>query len=259
MKILMIGDVCGRPGRRVIIERLPELREQHNIDFVVANVENAAGFGVTPHICIELLSAGVDVMTSGNHVYDKKEGIEYIEYEPRLLRPANYPPGAPGRGLWMGAAKAGIAIAVINLQGRVFMPPCDCPFRAADCALKEIGAQARIILVDCHAEATSEKAAMGRYLDGRVTAVVGTHTHVTTADEAILPGGTAYITDLGMTGPHSGIIGIETEQVLERFLTGLSKRFETATADIRLNSAIIEADEQTGRAISIKRLTIRHE
>jgi metallophosphoesterase (TIGR00282 family) len=257
MKILMIGDVVGRAGRQVIADRLPELKEKLEISFVVANIENAAaGFGITADCGKELLSAGVDVMTSGNHIYDKKEGIGYIESEMRLIRPANYAPGAPGRGMWLQRTSMGVGIAVINVQGRVFMPPSDCPFRTVDCVLNEIGNRASIILVDHHAEATSEKMAMGRYLDGRVTAVVGTHTHVQTADEQLLPGGTAYVTDLGMTGPHSGIIGMDQESVLSRFLRGMPTRFDQASSDTKLNGLIIDADDETGRASGVERISI---
>src|SRR5215510_7756880 len=206
-RVLLTGDTMARAGRRVLEERLHSLREQFEIDFVVTNVENAAGgFSITSRIAQDLFAAGVDVMTSGNHIFDKKEILEFIEREPRLLRPANYAPGVPGKGRWVGKAK-GLPVAVINLQGRVFMPPCDDPFRVADAQLAALEPSVKIILVDMHAEATSEKMAMGRYLDGRVSAVYGTHTHVQTADEQIMPEGTAYLTDLGMTGPHDGVIG----------------------------------------------------
>ncbi|MGH9760536.1 MAG: TIGR00282 family metallophosphoesterase, partial [Blastocatellia bacterium] len=192
----------------------------------------------------------------GNHVFDRKEGAHYIETERRLLRPLNYSPDSPGRGLWTGVSASGTPIAVFNVQGRVFMPPTDCPFRAADRAIEEIAGRASVIIVDHHAEATSEKLAMGRYLDGRVTVVVGTHTHVQTADEQILPGGTAYITDMGMTGPHSGIIGVQSELVLTRFVKGLPAKFDTAMDDIRLNGVVVEADERTGKAIGIERISV---
>ncbi|HZS45029.1 MAG TPA: TIGR00282 family metallophosphoesterase [Blastocatellia bacterium] len=257
MKILMIGDIVGRVGRQIVANRLPELKEQLGLDFVVANIENAAaGFGITSDCGREILSAGVDVMTSGNHVYDKKEGIGYVESELRLIRPANYAPEAPGRGMWLQRTAMGVGVAVINIQGRVFMPPSDCPFRMIDKLLNEVGNRASIILVDHHAEATSEKMAMGRYLDGRVTAVVGTHTHVQTADEQLLPGGTAYITDLGMTGPHSGVIGMDKESVLGRFLRGMPTRFDQAEGQGKLNGLVIEADDQSGRANSVERISI---
>ena len=255
MKILMIGDVVGRAGRQVIADRLTELKEELRISFVVANIENAAaGFGITAECGKELLSAGVDVMTSGNHIYDKKEGIGYIESEVRLIRPANYAPGAPGRGMWLQRTSMGIGIAVINVQGRVFMPPSDCPFRTIDSILNEIGKRASIILVDHHAEATSEKMAMGRYLDGRVTAVVGTHTHVQTADERILPGGTAFITDVGMVGPLDSVIGIRKELSIERFLTQRPGAFEVAKNLVYLQGAVVDIDEASGRAVGITRV-----
>lgn len=260
MRVLLSGDTVGRPGRKVLQERLADVRRQYEIDFVVANVENAAGgFSITPRIAEELFAAGVDVMTSGNHIFDKREVLDYIEREPRLLRPANYPPGVPGRGYWVGQVK-GVPVAVLNLQGRVFMPPSsDDPFRTADEQLAVIASQAKVILVDMHGEATSEKIGMGRYLDGRVSAVVGTHTHVQTADEQIMPGGTAYLTDLGMTGPHSGVIGIQSEIIIERFLRGLSPRMENCDGDIKLNGLIVDVDEATGHATRVQRLSLRHD
>ena len=255
MKIILIGDVVGKAGRTVLAEVLPRLKDQYEAEFVVANVENAAGgAGVNQRVGEELLNAGVDIMTSGNHVFDKKEVIPYIESEPRLLRPANYPPDIPGRGMWLGSSISGVPIAVVNLQGRVFMAPNDCPFRTADRLLGEIGGRASVVIVDHHAEATSEKIGMGRHLDGRVSVVVGTHTHVQTADEQILPGGTGYITDLGMTGPFDGIIGVESGLVLTRFLRGLPVRFETATGDARLHGIVVDIDERTGKAVSIERV-----
>ncbi len=260
MRVLLSGDTVGRPGRRVLQERLADVRRQYEIDFVVSNVENAAGgFSITPRIAEELFAAGVDVMTSGNHIFDKKEVLEYIEREPRLLRPANYPRGVPGRGCWVGEVK-GVPVAVLNLQGRVFMPPSsDDPFRTADEQIVAINAEAKVILVDMHCEATSEKMGMGRYLDGRVSAVVGTHTHVQTADEQILPGGTAYLTDLGMTGSHNGVIGIQTEIIIERFLRGLSPRMENCDGEIKLNGLIVDVDETTGHARRVQRLSLRHD
>ncbi|QQS49485.1 MAG: TIGR00282 family metallophosphoesterase [Acidobacteriota bacterium] len=258
MRVLMTGDTMARAGRRVLEERLQDLRTESEIDFVVSNVENAAaGFSITPRIAEDLFAAGVDVMTSGNHIFDKKEILEYIEGEPRLLRPANYAPGVPGRGRWTGRIK-GVAAAVINLQGRVFMPPSDDPFRAADAQLAGLDGLTKIILVDMHAETTSEKMAMGRYLDGRVSAVVGTHTHVQTADEQILPGGTAYLTDLGMTGPHDGVIGMQTEIVIERFLRGLAPKFEPSNGAVRLNGLLIDIDELTGHAERVERISLPH-
>lgn len=254
----MTGDTVARAGRRAIEERLQDLRAQREIDFVVSNVENAAaGFSITPRIAEDLLAAGVDVMTSGNHIFDKKEILEYIEKQPRLLRPANYAPGVPGKGRWTGKVR-GVPIAVINLQGRVFMSPCDDPFRCADAQLAALEPSVKIILVDMHAEATSEKMAMGRYLDGRVSAVAGTHTHVQTADEQIFPNGTAYLTDLGMTGPHDGVIGMQTEIVLERFLRGLSAKFEPCEGGIKMNGLIVDVDEATGKALRVERLSLNH-
>jgi metallophosphoesterase (TIGR00282 family) len=258
MKAIIIGDVVGKPGRRVLAETVTDLKQSHGAEFVIANVENAAaGAGVIPRIGDEILRSEVDVMTSGNHIFDKKEVIQYIETQPRLLRPLNYPPDSPGRGVWLGATQSGTPVAVINLQGRVFMPSTDCPFRAVDRALTEIGNRAVVVIVDHHAEATSEKIAMGRHLDGRVSAVVGTHTHVQTADEQILPGGTAYITDLGMTGPHSGIIGVRSDLVLTRFLRGLPARFETARGETKLHGVVVEIDERSGKAVDIHRIQVK--
>jgi hypothetical protein len=258
IRILMTGDTVARSGRRALEERLHDLRSQREIDFVVANVENAAGgFSITSRIAEDLLAAGVDVMTSGNHIFDKKEVLDYIDKQPRLLRPANYAPGVPGKGRWVGKAR-GVPVAVINLQGRVFMSQCDDPFRCADAQLAALEPSVKIILVDMHAEATSEKIAMGRYLDGRASVVAGTHTHVQTADEQILPEGTAYITDLGMVGPHDGVIGMQTEIVLERFLRGLSMKFEPCDGGIKLNGLIVDVDEETGRATRVERLSLQH-
>jgi 2',3'-cyclic-nucleotide 2'-phosphodiesterase len=258
IRVLLTGDLMARSGRRVLEERLDNLRTQSEIDFVISNIENAAaGFSITPRIVEELFAAGVDVMTSGNHIFDKKEILDYIEREPRLLRPANYPPGVPGRGRWVGKIK-GIPVTVINVQGRVFMPASDDPFRVVDAQLAVLEPSVKVILVDMHAEATSEKMAIARYLDGRVSAVVGTHTHVQTADEQILPGGTAYITDLGMTGPHDGVIGMKTEIVIERFLRGLATKFEPSEGDIKLNGLIVDVDEETGHATRVERVSLPH-
>lgn len=257
MKVIIIGDVVGKPGRKILAATLKTLKEQHEAEFVVANIENAAeGAGLLPRMGDEILNAGVDVMTSGNHIFDKKEVIQYIENQPRLLRPANYAPDAPGRGLWLGSTGSGTQVAVINIQGRVFMPPTDCPFRTADRLLAEIGNRASVIIVDHHAEATSEKLAMGRYLDGRVSVVVGTHTHVQTADEQIFPGGTGYITDLGMTGPYESVIGVESQLVIARFVRGLPIRYQTASENPRLHGVVVEIDERTGRAVKIVRLQV---
>jgi len=262
MQILFIGDIFGRPGRTIVKERLPALVKEHALDLVIANGENAAaGFGITPPIAEELFDMGIDVLTSGNHIWDKREIITYFEgangnpYSAarRLLRPANYPPRMPGSGIYQGA-KGAVPYAVLNLQGRVFMASNDDPFRMVDQLLSQV--RAKVVLVDIHAEATSEKISMGWYLDGRVTAVVGTHTHVPTADERVLPGGTAYITDVGMTGPHDSVIGVKKELILDRFLTNMPVRFEPATGDVRLNGIVVDCDEGSGRARAIKRVTL---
>ncbi len=256
MNILMVGDVYGESGRAAIAKLLPRLRREHAIDFCVVNVENAAGgFGVTAPIARQILEAGADVMTSGNHIWDKKEIVEYIVKENLLLRPANFPAGTPGAGhvtIKCGPHK----IAVVNLMGRVFMLPIDCPFRKADELVPELRKDAAIILVDMHCEATSESLAMGWYLAGRVSAVVGTHRHVQTADERILPGGTAYITDLGLTGPTDGVIGVDRDQIIQRFLQQMPIRFETAKGPAALQGVVIVVDPDTGRASSIRRLSI---
>jgi len=256
MNILFVGDIVGRPGREMIRVGLRALVERYNLDLVIANAENAAaGFGITKDIGDTLLEWGVDVMTSGNHIWDKKEAMPYIAGEPRLLRPANYPAGVPGRGSYVAQTGDGRAVGVINVMGRVFMLNIDDPFTAV---LKEIDAirhRTRVIIVDFHAEATSEKMAMGWHLDGKVTAVLGTHTHVQTADERLLPGGTAYLTDAGMTGPHDSIIGMEREPSLARFLNAMPSRFEPASGNPRLNGVVIQADEKTGRATGITRIS----
>ncbi|HYV84434.1 MAG TPA: TIGR00282 family metallophosphoesterase [Patescibacteria group bacterium] len=258
MRALLIGDVNGRPGRRMVQTCLPRLIVEHGVDLTVANVENAAdGFGITPDLSEQLLGTGIDCMTSGNHIWDKQEILDYIVSQPRLLRPENYPATAPGRGVWLGATPGGVPVAVVNLMGRVFMPPCDDPFRAIDAVLARLAGRARVVLVDMHAEATSEKQAIAAHLDGRVSAVVGTHTHVQTADETILPGGTAYLTDLGMTGPYDSVIGIEKDLALRKFLTGMPVRFSIAKKDARLCGAVVDIDESTGRARSITRIQIR--
>jgi hypothetical protein len=258
MKILFIGDIVGSPGRQLVADHLADIVAQGGADLVVANGENsAAGFGITPRLAEELLAQGIDVITGGNHIWDRKELLEYIPGEPRLLRPANFPEGTPGWGVFVGEARNGVRYAVINLQGRVFMGSIDDPFRAADRVLGELGADVKVILVDFHAETTSEKQAMGWHLDGRVSAVLGTHTHVATADERVLPGGTAYITDVGMTGPHDGVIGMDRAAVLRRFLDGMPARFEVATGNAQMNCVWIEVDSSTGRAISIERRRYR--
>ena len=254
LTILCIGDVFGEPGRRALAHFLPRLRVEFEVDLVVANVENAAaGFGVTPALARGFLDGGVDVMTSGNHVWDRKEIIEYIVKENLLLRPANYPRGTPGVGsvvLKAGAHRVG----VLNLQGRVFMTPIDCPFLTADAEVERLRGETPVIVVDMHAEATSEKQAMGWYLDGRVSAVVGSHSHVQTADERLLPGGTAFLTDLGLTGPFDSVIGVDKELAIQRFLTGMPNRFEPARGRARVQGAVIRIDSESGRARAIERI-----
>src|SRR5262245_57043325 len=256
MRILFIGDIVGRPGRQLVKIGLSALVSRHDIDLVIANAENAAaGFGITREIGDQLLDLGVDVMTSGNHIWDKKEALDYIGVEPRLLRPANYPAGVPGNGSYLARTRSGTSVGVVNIMGRVFLANIDDPFAVVMRELEALAPRTRIVFVDIHAEATSEKLAMGWYLDGKVTAVVGTHTHVQTADDRTLPTGTAYLTDVGRTGPHDSVIGMDIEATLGRFLTALPARFETATANPRLNAVIVEADEQTGRAVDIERLS----
>jgi metallophosphoesterase (TIGR00282 family) len=254
LKILFVGDIVGRGGRQVLREKLPELKEEHGIDFTIVNVENSAGgFGITALIGEQILGLGVDVMTSGNHIWDKKESLQYLDTEPRLIRPGNYPPGAPGRYRHIAESYDGIKVAVVNIQGRVFMPTIDCPFRFMEQHLPSLREQAHVVIVDLHAEATSEKMAMGWFLDGKVTAVLGTHTHIPTADTRILPEGTAYITDVGMTGSYDSVIGMKVDVSLNRFLTGLNTRFEPASQDPRLCGVIIDVDDVTGKARSITR------
>jgi 2',3'-cyclic-nucleotide 2'-phosphodiesterase len=258
LKILFIGDIVGSPGRRIVHDRLADILSQRGIDLCIANGENSAsGFGITPRIAQDFFASGVEVITGGNHIWDRKEILEYFPHEPRLLRPANFPNGLPGSGLYVGSTRAGIPYAVLNLQGRTFMVALDDPFRAADREIAKIPANVKVIFVDMHAEATSEKQAMGWYLDGKVSVVVGTHTHVPTADYHVLPGGTAYTTDVGMTGPHDSVIGMEKEGVLQRFLDALPARFVVAENDIQMNTVLIDVDESTGRARSIERLNFR--
>ncbi len=255
----MIGDVVAKPGRVAVLERIQDLREQFAIDLALMNAENVAGgFSITPSLGEQLFDAGIDVMTSGNHIFDKKEAIEYIGRQARLLRPANYPPGTPGSGLWQGEI-GGAKVAVMNLMGRVFMPPSDDPFRTADALLGSISPDTKIVIVDIHAEATSEKLAMGWYLDGRVSAVLGTHTHVQTADERILPQGTAYLTDIGMTGSHAGVIGMSKADVIARFTSVVARRAEHSAGEARICAAVLDIDEETGRARGIERINLRHE
>lgn len=263
MRILFVGDIFGSAGRRIVREHLAHVIAERGADLVIINAENAAGgFGVTPAIADDLFDLGAHVLTTGNHVWDKREIIDYVQSVPvdsherprRLIRPANYVAGTPGHGVYEGELPNGQAYAVINLQGRVFMASSDDPFRTADALLEKI--KARVIFVDFHAEATSEKVALGWYLDGRVTAVVGTHTHIPTADDRVLPGGTAYQTDVGMSGPYDSVIGVEKEHVLNRFLTGMPAKFEAAKGDPRMSALLIECDGKTGRAISTQRLLL---
>lgn len=256
-RILFIGDVFGHPGRRIVKEKLPELLQELSPDLIIANGENAAaGFGITPALADELFETGIDVLTSGNHIWDKKEIYPYFgqHTDGRLLRPANYPGAAPGRGLYLGRTRKGVEYAVLNLQGRIFMPALDCPFQTADKLLGKIPPGIKVRIVDMHAEATSEKMALGWYLDGRITALVGTHTHVPTADERVLPQGSAYITDLGMSGPYDSVIGMEKGAVIRKYLDQLPARFEVAKGDPRLSSVLIEADTADGKARSIQRI-----
>jgi metallophosphoesterase (TIGR00282 family) len=256
MRVLFIGDIVGKPGREAVTKLVPELRKELGLDFVIANAENAAGgSGITPKVGQELFDAGVSVLTSGDHIWKKAEIFEYIKQDNRVLRPLNYPPGAPGSG-WavFNAPGSGNKIGVICLVGRVFMEPLEDPFRAARQAVEEISKQTKCIFVDMHAEATSEKVALGWYLAGQVTALLGTHTHIQTADEKILPGGTAYITDVGMTGPYDSVIGRRVEDVLERFLTQVPVRFEVASENVQLHAALVECDPATGRASAITRV-----
>jgi metallophosphoesterase (TIGR00282 family) len=257
MKLLFVGDIIGKPGRRALQNLLPRLVDHHRADYVVVNVENSAGgFGVTPEVLGEIAALPIDVYTTGNHVWDKKEGVEILDRERRLLRPHNYPEGNPGRGLHVGETAAGIPVAVINLEGRVFMHNLDSPFLVADRLLKDLDPQVKVVFVDFHAEATSEKQALGFYLDGRVSAVVGTHTHVPTADERVLPKGTALLTDVGMTGPYESVIGMRVDKVLKRFLLQTPASFEVAKHDVRLAAVVIDIDEQTGKARGIERLLV---
>ena len=257
-RVLFLGDIFGQPGRRIVKEKLPDLVKEFNPDLILANAENAAaGFGITPPLVEELLGAGIAVLTSGNHIWDKKDIFDYIARQPRLLRPANYPPGAPGSGVYVHETKSGARCAVINLQGRVYMAQIDCPFRKADELLAALPADVKVRFIDFHAEVTSEKMAMGWHVDGRVSAMVGTHTHIPTADTRILPGGSAYQTDCGMTGPFDSVIGVEKAPVLQKFLTALPIRMEPAKGSVELHAVIVEADDTTGKAISVRRHTVK--
>jgi len=255
MKILFIGDIVGSPGRKAVKELLPKIKKREKVDFVFANGENSAGgSGLTPRLAEELFGYGLDAITSGDHIWKRKEILELLDSDNRILRPLNYPPGAPGVGSSIIKSKKGIGVGVINLVGRTFMEPLECPFRTAKEKLDELKKESPIVIIDIHAEATSEKIALGWYLDGLVSAVIGTHTHVQTADERVLPKGTAYITDVGMTGPHDGVIGRKAEQILTRFITQLPTRFEMAEENIILHGAIIDIDEKSGKSKSITRV-----
>src|SRR5208283_2417449 len=265
MRVLFIGDIVGSPGRQIVHDRLADIVGQKKIDLVIANGENAAsGFGITPRLAEELLKTDIAVLSGGNHSWDKKEILEFMPHEPRLLRPANFPEGNVGSGLFIGTAKNGVKYAVLNLQGRVFMTPIDDPFRKADSELAKLPEDVAFVFVDMHAETTSEKLALGWYLDGRVTAIVGTHTHVTTADEHVLPGGTAFITDVGMSGPHGGVIGMDRDGIIKKFIDGLPARFEVASGDLQMNTVLIDTGDEGPRnsagrlrARSIERLRFR--
>ena len=263
MNILFVGDIFGSAGRRIVREHIGHVRKAHNVELTVVNVENAAGgFGVTPQICEDVFNLGADVLTTGNHIWDKRELCDYLNSAPadshdrprRVLRPANFQPNLPGHGVYEGTTGSGIPYAVLDLQGRVFMSNTNDPFHAANDLLAKI--KAKVILVDFHAEATSEKVAMGWHLDGRVTAVLGTHTHIPTADERVLPGGTAYQTDVGMSGPYDSVIGVERELVLHRFLTGMPGKFEAAKGNPKMCAALVTCDETTGRASAIQRIML---
>src|SRR5437867_538761 len=255
MKILFIGDTVGKSGLAIVRQYLKYLQEELDVDLTILNCENAAaGFGVRPKIADELFDWGIDVLTSGNHIWDKKEIMRYLDKNTRILRPANYPAGNPGRGLAIVKTRSGEETAVLNLQGRVFMPPTDDPFRVADAELAKLPNHIKVIFVDMHAEATSEKVAMGWYLAGRVSAVVGTHTHIPTADETILPGGTAFQTDVGMAGPFHSVIGVVKEHVIRRFLTSIPDKFEAASQNAQLNGVFVEVDSATGKATRIQRI-----
>jgi metallophosphoesterase (TIGR00282 family) len=259
ISILFLGDIIGRPGRRILEKYLPPTVEKYSPSLIIANGENAAGgLGITEKVGQELLRE-IDVLTSGNHIWDKKEALDYLAREPRLLRPANYPPQNPGKGTYLFESEGTGKIGILNLQGRVFMEPIDCPFRAADEELKKLRAVTPVIVVDFHAEATSEKQAMGWYLDGKVSAVVGSHTHVPTADERILPQGTAYITDVGMVGGRNSVIGIRRDQAVKRFLTARPQRFEPGKEGVFFSAVIVEVDPKTGKAASIRREIIAEE
>jgi 2',3'-cyclic-nucleotide 2'-phosphodiesterase len=259
MKVLFIGDIVGKTGRNATKALLPAIVNRYKIDLVIANGENAAGgFGITDKLASEIFSHGVHVITTGNHVWDKKEFIPQISKEDRVLRPINYPPGVPGYGSLLYSLHNGFKVGVINISGRVFMSHIDCPFRTGKDEVEKLRNTTKMIIIDFHAEATSEKIAFGYYMDGKVSAVIGTHTHVQTADEKILPGGTAYITDVGMTGPYDSVIGIEKEQIIERFLTNMPMRFETAKGEGIFSAVVIEIDEETGKSSAVQRLQLKY-
>jgi 2',3'-cyclic-nucleotide 2'-phosphodiesterase len=259
MKVLFIGDIVGKTGRTATKALIPTIVSRYKIDLVVANGENAAGgFGITEKIVTELLNGGVHIITTGNHVWDKKEFMTQISKEDRVLRPLNFPPGVPGYGSLLYPLREGTKIGVINLSGRVFMSPSDCPFRIGKAEIERLSTETKIIIIDFHAEATSEKIAFGHYVDGKVSAVIGTHTHVQTADEKILPGGTAYITDVGMTGPGDSVIGIEKEQIIERFLTSMPMRFETAQGHGIFSALVVEINEESGKSTAVQRLQLKY-
>lgn len=260
MNILFVGDVVGKPGRNAVAAIVPKLRRERALDLVIANGENSAhGAGLTASTVNELLKSGVDLITSGDHTWDQKEIYEVIEQEQRLIRPLNFSPSAPGRGSTVISVDGKTNVGVINLIGRVFMPANDCPFRAAEAEVTRLRRKTNVIIVDIHAEATSEKIAMARFLDGKVSAVLGTHTHVTTADEQIFPKGTAYISDVGMCGPHESVLGRDIEAVLRRFLTQMPQKMEVATGDVALNAVIVDVDENSGRARNIERIRVSYE
>jgi metallophosphoesterase (TIGR00282 family) len=257
VKLLFIGDIVGKPGRQAVSRELHKLVDRYMVDLVIANGENAAGgFGITEETANDLYKCGIDVLTSGNHIWDKKDSLDFINREGKMLRPANYPEGTPGHGSAIYTTAGGTKVAVLNLEGRVFMNNLDCPFRTADREIDRLRAETAIILVDFHAEATSEKTSLGWYLDGRVSAMIGTHTHIQTADERILPGGTAYITDAGMTGSFDSVIGVKKEEAITKFLSQLPVKFEVAKNNLRLNGVTATVDEQSGKALSIERINI---
>jgi metallophosphoesterase (TIGR00282 family) len=256
VKLLFIADIVGQPGRRAVKELVPKLRQRHHLSLVIANGENSAGgSGINPKMAEEIFSAGVDLITSGDHLWDQKEVMTLLESEPRFVRPLNYPHGTPGHGSAIFTPQGLPSVAVINLQGRTFMPPLESPFHAVLAEVERLRRTTSLIFIDFHAEATSEKVALARLLDGRVSAVVGTHTHVQTADEQIFPGGTAFLCDAGFTGPHESVIGREIEPIIRRFMTSMPQRFEVATGRILLQGAIVELDPNTGRALAIQRVS----